>query len=346
MTGDGAGVGIGLSQVDLDRLAEAVVARLHDPAGPPAPEGRPGPGLTMMEAIDLYVGGRRDRGEFTAKSARNYFYRLRKLARSAGVDLPVAELDRGRLLDYLRSIGDQKPASRRAHLSAVKGFCAWAVDEGHLGSDPTLRVAKIKEPRRVPRALTAEQVGQLLAACRDPRETFVIRLMLALGLRRIEVAQLEMSDIDLDRRILTVRGKGSHERVLPLVPDVLDALDVWLAYRGRQPGPLVTNWKGTHAGGEASAVWVGLLVNNVFRRAGFKTGPKDGLSAHALRHTAASDVLDKCHDVRTVQAMLGHSSLATTQIYLRRASLDTLRDAMGGRSYGARPADTDPAGGV
>ena len=70
--------------------------------------------------------------------------------------------------------------------------------------------------------------------------------------------------------------------------------------------------------------------------AGIKRGAGDGVSAHALRHTAASDVLDRCHDVRTVQAMLGHVSIATTQIYLRRADLSRMREAMAGRDY--RPA--------
>ena len=71
----------------------------------------------------------------------------------------------------------------------------------------------------------------------------------------------------------------------------------------------------------------------LFWEAGLKKANYDGRSAHALRHTAASDVLDRCKNVRTVQAMLGHASIATTQIYLRRANLDQLREAMSGRDY-------------
>lgn len=75
------------------------------------------------------------------------------------------------------------------------------------------------------------------------------------------------------------------------------------------------------------------LLTKLMVDAGIKGAGRDGISAHALRHTAASDALDRCHDVRTIQAMLGHSSLATTQIYLRRANLDQMREAMGGRYY-------------
>ena len=67
--------------------------------------------------------------------------------------------------------------------------------------------------------------------------------------------------------------------------------------------------------------------------AGLKNRPRDGVSAHALRHTAASDVMDRCHELRTVQAMLGHASIAATEIYLRRANLGQLREAMEGRDY-------------
>jgi integrase/recombinase XerD len=215
----------------------------------------------------------------------------------------------------------------------------WLLACGHLDSDPTLRMVRVREPRRVPRALSPGDVARLLDACESPRERFVIRIMVTLGLRRIEVARLHTADIDWDRRLLHVRGKADNERVLPLVDDAVDALRDYLAWRGDHPGPVLEQFNGRSrpTGASLSAPYIGDIASRVFDRAGVKRGPWDGNSGHALRHTAASDVLDRCGNVRTVQAMLGHVSLQSTQIYLRRASLDQLRDAMSGRTYGGQP---------
>ncbi len=285
--------------------------------------------LTVAEAVEGYVSDRLLRGEIGDNSAQQFRWRLGVLARVVGPGQPVRALDKRAVVAYQREIGSARPASRRALLSTLKQFMAWLVDEGHLDIDPTLRMARVREPRRIPRALTGGEVGRLLAACQDPRETFSIKIMLALGLRRIEVARLELGDIDWERRTVQVQGKADHERVLPLVPDAEAALEEFLAWRGHEPGALVAGKDGDGL----DVKYLGVLVNDVFRRAALKKGRHDGISAHALRHTAASDVLDRCGNVRTVQQMLGHASLQTTQIYLRRANLDQLREAMGGRSY-------------
>jgi integrase/recombinase XerD len=132
-------------------------------------------------------------------------------------------------------------------------------------------------------------------------------------------------------RTLLVKGKGAHERVLPVPAPAAAAIGDYRDSVGWRAGPLVCD---LHSGRRSiSAPAVARIIGDLMRRTGVKVAAGDGVTAHALRHTAASDVLDRCGNVRTVQRMLGHASLATTQIYLRRASLGQLREAMDGRDY-------------
>lgn len=161
-------------------------------------------------------------------------------------------------------------------------------------------------------------------------------LMVGMGLRCVEVSRADVADFDPAACTLLVRGKAGHERVLPVPVDIAALVVGYLDEVGWQAGPLVRPLSGQHR--RVSEHTLSRRVADIMREALVKRRPHDGVSAHALRHTAASDVLDRCHDVRVVQQMLGHQSLATTQIYLRRASLDQLREAMEGRTYQLAPS--------
>jgi len=287
---------------------------------------------TLDVLADDWVGGRYARGEIGARSGAVERSRLEGLVRAHGERL-AGDLDRTCLLAWQASIGHLAPATRRSYLSTAVGFCRWMVIEGHLVTDPTLGLVRVREPRRVPRTLRAADVAAVLAVCADRRAAAVVWLMVGAGLRCVEVSNLDVADYDAPEATLHVRGKGGHERVLPVPGPVGAALDAYLAERGRGAGPLVraTGSKGA-ASGRLSARWLSQWVGRLMADAGVHA-PGDGRAAHSLRRTAASDCLDACRDVRLVQQMLGHASLATTQVYLRRASLDQLRDAMEGRRY-------------
>jgi site-specific recombinase XerC len=233
----------------------------------------------------------------------------------AGVE--VAGVDRGMVRAWQATVGELRPASRRAYLSTVRTFCAWCAEGGLLVADPSAGLGRVREPRAVPRALSAGQVARLRLVLPDLRAEVVVGLMAGCGLRCCEVARLATADYDRDARTIFVVGKRGDERVLPVPGSVADLLDRWAA--GRRPGRLVGL-----AASSLSRMAAGWMTE-----AGIKTGPRDGISAHALRHTFASNMLDRCGNVRVVQEALGHVSLATTQRYLRRASLDQLRAAMG-----------------
>jgi integrase/recombinase XerC len=150
------------------------------------------------------------------------------------------------------------------------------------------------------------------------------------------VSAADRDDYDRVRQTITVTGKGGHQRTLPVPVEVATALDVYLAGAGRRAGPLIVpDPQGKlSADGRVSPARVSELVSSIMEAAGVHR-PGDGRTAHALRHTAASDVLDVCHDLRLVGQMLGHQSLQSTQIYLRRADLGAMRLAMAGRDYRA-----------
>jgi integrase/recombinase XerD len=290
--------------------------------------------VTEIEHLaSQWLTGRRLRSELGRRSAEIEMSRLRQLFGVHGA-LPVARLDRATMLRWQMAIGRMAPATRRAYQSTVRMFCSWLVLECHLEADPTVTMVKVAEPIRVPRALTPHDVRLVLEACPDARGRAIVWLMAGCGLRCVEVSRLDRDDYDRDRGTITVRGKGGHERTLPLPLGVRAALDLYLSAGKRRAGPLIQpdpqgKWSPS---GRLSAARVSELVSEIMTDAGVHS-PGDGYTAHSLRHTCASDVLDRCHDLRLVSEMLGHRSLQATRVYLRRASLDQLRDAMEGREY-------------
>jgi integrase len=268
--------------------------------------------VLVSEAVERYVTDRRGRGEICARSAGQLRWRLGGLARTCP-DLPVEALDRDHLRVWQLTIGAQRPASRRAYLSTVRVFVAWCADEGLLGADPTRTLGRVREPTRTPRALSAGQVARLTLVLPDDEARLIVALMGRQGLRCVEVARLAAEDYDAGHRDITVDGKGSNRRRIPVAPDVADLLDAWLA--GRLSGPVL----------DRTAHWLSRQVSAWMTAAGVKTGRYDGRSAHALRHTAASNLYDATLNARAVQNFLGHANLATTDRYLRHTTDAVIR---------------------
>lgn len=274
--------------------------------------------MELSDAVEAYVSGRRARGELTASSALDMRCRLRGLVAAAGPGASVETLDRATVAAWQATIGAHRPATRRAYLSTVRTFCQWAALEGLIPRDPTVGAARIREPRRATRALPASSVARLRLVLPDLRAELVIGLMFHMGLRCVEVSRLRPGDYDPASAVMVVVGKNSDSRRLPVPGPVVVLLAAW-ANAGGSGRPTIVG---------LSANRISKLVSGWFAAAGIKSGPYDGNSAHALRHTMASNMLDRCGNVRTVQDALGHVSLATTERYLRHSGLDEMRAAM------------------
>jgi integrase/recombinase XerC len=211
--------------------------------------------------------------------------------------------------------------ARRA--ASVRGFFAWAHAHGLLGSDPALSLRSPRPAKRLPETLSQAETFEMLRSAiavaaeddsaRGLRDVAILELLYASGIRVSELCGLDLGAVDEARQTVRVLGKGGKERVLPIGTPARRALDRWLARRSE----LVTPRSG-------SALFLGerlgdridpRIVRRVVHRAvGLVEGAPD-IGPHGLRHAMATHLLEGGADLRTVQELLGHASLATTQVY-------------------------------
>ena len=236
-----------------------------------------------------------------------------------------------------RAAADPRPAATSlARLqSSVRGLHRFLVREGIRDSDPTERLRPPKLPQRLPKALTIAQVEELLDAAGPApgtaeqaeivavRDRALVELLYATGARVSEAVQLDVDDVAYGD-VLRVRGKGAKERIVPVGSYARAALDAYLtrarpelARRGRGTPRLFLGARG----GPLSRQSAWAVLQTAAERAALDAH----VSPHTLRHSFATHLLQGGADVRVVQELLGHSSVATTQIYTH-VSVDTLRD--------------------
>lgn len=280
--------------------------------------------MSWATLAEDYVAERAARGRFRPRTVVTVRYTLRGFLRAVAPDDVALEV---RHVEAWLAETRQSPATARARLSQIRSFCRWLIRKGRLGSDPTLAVDAPRTPRYVPRGLRGEAVGQALAELPDARARLVVILMVQEGLRCCEVSDLEVGDIEWDERIMLIRGKGGHQRVLPVSEESWAALEDYLAEHPARSGILIRSYRDQYRG--LNPGYISTLVARWLRGAGVPA------TAHSLRHTAAGDMLRAGAHLRDVQAALGHVSLSTTQRYLPWVVGD-LRTAMGGRRYGGQ----------
>ncbi|MEN2742873.1 site-specific tyrosine recombinase XerD [Microbacterium sp. X-17] len=227
-------------------------------------------------------------------------------------------------------------ASSLARLqSSVRGFHRFLAREGIADDDPAARLTPPKQPQRLPKALTIAQVEALLDAAGPApgvadasdlahlRDRALLELLYATGARVSEVVQLDVDDV-AQGDVLRLRGKGSKERIVPVGSYARAALDAYLtrarpelARRGRATPRLFLGIRGAPLSRQSA--WL------VIRHAAERARLTAHVSPHTLRHSFATHLLQGGADVRVVQELLGHASVATTQIYTH-VSVDALRD--------------------
>ena len=284
---------------------------------------------TVREATSAYLRERRQRGELTVASERGYRARLDSFEVAVGPDRAVGKLHRRHVDDFLDTLGRLSPASRRAYFVTARLFCRWLREKGAVDRDLFAERKAPKEPRSVPRNLSAEQVAALLSVS-DDRERVTAIVMLQTGIRRGEMARLCVEDIDFVNRMALVHGKGGHEDMVPLPDQAVTELERWLFSQGITSGPVLRSRTNPDAG--LTPATVGDLLSSALYRAGVKRCGWDRVSGHSLRHTAASDMLRSGAHVRDVQRILRHTSLQTTERYFALV-VGGLAVAAGGRSY-------------
>ena len=250
-------------------------------------------------------------------------------ASNCGIDvLQATHRDFRRFLSSLSGAGYAKTTVNR-RLSAVRSFYSWLVREGVIESNPAAVVSSPKLPKPLPHVLSQEDVEKLLE-CADAStpagalDAALVELLYASGARIGEVASLDVDRIDFSDKSVRLFGKGSKERIVPLYPAALHALDAYLAHA--RP-VLLANHKGGLTAEEAADAQRALFINargarmserslrSRFEKLLARAGLAGMATPHTMRHTFATEVLDGGADLRSVQEMLGHASLSTTQIY-------------------------------
>lgn len=219
------------------------------------------------------------------------------------------------------------------NLGIVRPFLAWAARRGHLPAGVASELRNPRQPDPLPRAMSQAQVDRLLAHVPDRRGRVIVLLEFQCGLRRAEVARLDVGDVNMAAGTVLVHGKGRVERVAYLSDDTLDAIRLWLVERGPGPGALVCHLERT--GQRLTPTWIGMLVTEWLRQAGLKHAARDGVSGHALRHSCATAMLRDGRNIEVVRRAMGHRSIKTTARYLR-ADDDEVRAAMQAVAPGRR----------
>ena len=230
-----------------------------------------------------------------------------------------AAVDLADLQDYFAALEARglSARSRARRLSALRQFFRFLQREEQVASHPAELLDSPRLPRRLPQVLAEEDVAALLNAP-DPatptglRDQALLEVLYATGLRVSELVGLTFKQLDLRRGVVRPLGKGSKERVVPMVPGAVEKLQLYLSQarphllKGRESPYVFIN----HRGGKLSRQGFWKLLKQYALKAGVKT-----LSPHTLRHSFATHLLSRGANLRVLQLLLGHADLATTQIY-------------------------------
>jgi integrase/recombinase XerD len=204
------------------------------------------------------------------------------------------------------------------HLTTLRNFCGYLLREGVIANDPTEHLRTPKQWQTIPKYLNLEDIDKLIQAPDISRPTglrdrAMLELLYASGLRVSELCKVGMGDLDLNYGVLRTTGKGNKQRLVPVGKSAIQAVEAWLAsgraalLKGRASRYLFVTARG------------GCMTRQSFWKLlcgyGKKTGIFHGLTPHVLRHSFATHLLEGGADLRSVQAMLGHADISTTQIY-------------------------------
>lgn len=309
--------------------------------GAPPPRAAEDPAASRDAAQDRFerlvgdfVSQLRELRNLSPQTARGYASDLGSFAswcRREGVD-PLRVTHR-ELRSYMAELAQARYAGRTVarRLSAIRGLYRWLLREGEVEQDVAAALASPRLARTLPKTMSDEEVSRLLDVCEDDelgmRDRAFLELLYATGARISEVSALDLGDVDLGQGQARLFGKGSKERIVPVhrlavsrLEEYLERSRPLLAARGRGAAgkALFLSTRGRRMSADA--------LRTTFERRVAQAGLDAGLTPHAMRHSFATELLNGGVDLRSVQELLGHSSLSTTQIYTH-LSAQRLKDA-------------------
>jgi site-specific recombinase XerD len=241
------------------------------------------------------------------------------------VNVPIETVDPRKVAEYTDYLLSErlKPKTINCHLACIRVFYDYLYHEEDIKvTNPVKRGSSLRLPKPLPRHLRDEEVVALFEVIGKPRDRAMFKVMLRCGLRVQELAHLCVADLDLRRNRIFVRnGKGGKDRIVYVSKDAYDALVGYL--RVREPSrakKLFLVEKGTYKGSPISVRGIQKRMEYYARKAGLK------ISCHHLRHTMATQLLNAEAEVVTIQDLLGHSGISTTERYCTVSNLKVMRD--------------------
>jgi len=289
--------------------------------GSTRPQAGQPPTNELAESTEQFLVYLRDVRQLSAHTLASYqrdLYSLRQYCSEHGKDSAeqLAEADIRQWVSQLHRRGLAGSSIQRS-LSAVRSFFNYRSRQQGRPRNPAASVQAPRKPRKLPKTLDADQVNRFLSFGEDSvigrRDRAIAELFYSSGLRLAELVAVNIDDIDLNSRLLTVTGKGNKTRTVPVGSVALEAIERWLEVRPLRAGDgdasvaLFTSGRGQR-----------ISVRNIQARLklqGRKSAMHQDVHPHMLRHSFASHMLESSGDLRAVQEMLGHANIATTQIY-------------------------------
>ena len=278
-----------------------------------------------MAIINAIINFRRSlkRRNYARHTVKNYLNRLQHFV--VWLDVPLEKVTPVKILEYIDHLLDKRlhPGTINYHLLSIRRFYDYLVgEEGVPVKNPVKTGYGLRLPKPLPRCLKEEDLATLFRVMKRPRDRAIFLLMLRSGLRVEEVANLTLEALDLIRgRILVRHGKGGKDRVVYISPDSHQALTEYLRVRPHAKAKHVfLVEKGSYRGQPISVRGIQKRIEYFARQTGITA------SCHQLRHTMATQLLNADADLATIQDLLGHNWITTTQRYCKVSNLKVKRD--------------------
>lgn len=281
--------------------------------------------MNMKDSITQFARWLESEKGYSGHTVTGYCRDLNEFSAQLPEDKDVAAIEAGEIRRYVSSLhGRNNPATVGRKLSALRSFFRFLIREKKISSDPLTGVAGPKVGRSIPVFMTVDEVFSLLESP-DSRDSFMNRdramleMLYSTGIRVAELVSRDIDDLDFDAEMLRVTGKGNKERLVPVGRPALDAISKWLSDREK----LIAGRRITKRPVDDHALFLnargGRLTTRSVERFVVKYGERAGIiqavTPHALRHSFATHLLEMGADLRSVQELLGHASLSTTQRY-------------------------------
>ena len=241
--------------------------------------------------------------------------------------LEITQTELEKYIIYLQKLGHSR-STRARHLSSIKQFFKFCVETGFLITDPSSQLSGPKLPKPLPKTITLEEVDALLKVAKSmgnteferARNKCLMEVLYASGMRITELMSLPVASVRGRPKMLLIKGKGSKERLVPLSPPAIEALEQWIKFRDEKEDHSVKLglkrssflFPSNSKNGYLTRNWFYNKIKSWAIKAGVKS---ENVSPHTIRHAFATHLLSNGADLRVIQTLLGHSDITTTEIY-------------------------------